>query len=357
VKIAFGGGGTGGHVVPALAIANQLKLKNHETIFIGNANSIEERLSLADGNSFHVIRVQKLYRSLSIRNILFPYLLLRAVLTARSILNREKPDAVFCTGGFVSGPVAIAALLLHIPLFCHESNSYPGLVTRVLSKHFMCIYISFEASRKYLRNSRCQNFGIPIQAPQSSAFKLSSIGLDELKPIVMISGGSQGSFAINEAIDAALPELLEKGYQVLWQTGKATYHRFADKHPAVKGLYIFGFSPDLAQMLKHVDIAITRAGAMTIAELEENRIPSILIPLPGAAENHQYYNAIEQQDKGVAFLLEQKYLNSNSLLESLDTLAGSLDDYKAKLCSLPSNEAASKITNDLLGQIQDRDKQ
>lgn len=356
MKIAFGGGGTGGHVVPALAIATQLKLQNHETIFIGNANSIEERLSRADGNTFHVIRVQKLYRSLSIRHILFPYLLLRAIIAARSILIREKPDAVFCTGGFVSGPVAIAALMLHLPLFCHESNSYPGLVTRVLSKHFKCIYISFEASRKYLSHSRLQNFGIPIQTSKSSSFNLSSIGLDEEKPIIMISGGSQGSLAINEAVDAALPDLLNQGYQVIWQTGKATYNRFADRHPAEKGLYIFGFSPDLAQMLKHVDIAITRAGAMTIAELEENRIPSILIPLPSAAENHQYYNALEQQEKGVALLLEQSNLSPTSLLDSLDMVSRSLDEYKAKLCCLPINQAASKITNDLLEQIQSEGK-
>lgn len=351
MKIAFGGGGTGGHIVPALAVAKEVSQQGHYVYFIGNADSIESRLADADGYPFRNIKVKKLYRSLNPQNLLFPYYLVSAVITAVKILKQEGTDAVFCTGGFVSGPVSIAALLFRIPLFCHESNSYPGLVTRTLSRYYKRIYISFETSRKYLPSAKLSNFGIPIKLPQSDSFTPESIGLNKSKSILMISGGSQGSLAINQAVDLALPELLNRGYQVVWQTGSTTYDTFADKHHSVPGLHLFAFSPDLPRMLKFVDIAITRAGAMTIAELEENRIPAILIPLPSAAENHQYYNALEQQEKGVAFLLEQSHLNSSSLLDSLDIVACNLDDYKVKLNSIPPNQAALNISRDFLEQI------
>lgn len=351
MKIAFGGGGTGGHIMPAIALADELSGRGHKCFFIGNSASIEYRLSTEKGYPFHQIKVQKLYRSFSSNNLLFPYLLIRSIFQARKILQKEAPDAVFCTGGFISGPVALAASWLRIPLFFHESNSFPGLVTRAMKTRITQIYVAFETSRKHLPGARIKNFGIPVKPQSTLPYDLSQIDLDSQIPTLLVTGGSQGSLAINNAVDAAVPAILERGFQLIWQTGNVTYQRFAPKYKGQKGLHLFAFSPDLARMLSKTDIAITRAGAMTIAELEENRVPAILIPLPSAAENHQFYNAREQQDKGVAYLLEQSHLNPGSLLESLDEVSRNLESYRQKLSNIPANSAAQQIVDDLLTNL------
>ncbi|MDD2229077.1 MAG: undecaprenyldiphospho-muramoylpentapeptide beta-N-acetylglucosaminyltransferase [Candidatus Cloacimonetes bacterium] len=348
MKIAFGGGGTGGHIVPALAIAECLKQLGHEALFIGNRNSIEERLVRAENYQFQAIKVQKLYRSFSFRNLLFPFYLVGSIISSCRILKHENPDAVFVTGGFVAGPVALSAIILRIPVYGHESNSYPGLVTRTLAKYFRHIYISFESSRKYLPQAKLSNFGIPLKSGSESSFLAESIGLVADKPIIIVSGGSQGSLAINNAIESIIPDLINKGYQLIWQTGRTTYNKFADKFKPFSGLYLFDFSPDYINMLSVAKLAITRAGAMTIAELEENRVPSILIPLPSAAENHQYFNALEQQEKGVSLLLEQFKLTPETLINAIEIVVSNVSEYKAKLEGLPQNQATQKITNDLL---------
>lgn len=354
MRIAFGGGGTGGHVVPALAIALQLRAMGHDAFFIGNSASIEERLSKAEGFAFFTIKVKKLYRAGILQNILFPYYLFNSIITSIRILKKQRPDAVFCTGGFVSGPVAIASLLLHIPLFGHESNSYPGLVTRALARFFTCIFISFDASRKYLSHAKISNHGIPILPKKSGSFNLDTVGLDAGKSIILVSGGSQGSLAINKAVDMALEQIIGLGYQVIWQTGKHSFNQFSHKYDTLNGLYMFDFSPMLPVMLDHVRIAITRAGALTIAELEEKHIPAILIPLPTAAENHQFHNAVAQKEKGVAYLLEQNKLDSNALVNAIQHIDTNYELYQSAFKLLPPNNAASDIASDIIKTLQTR---
>jgi len=351
MKFAFGGGGTGGHVIPALALADELAAKGYSVLFIGNANSIEERLSTNEAYPFYRIKVQKLYRGLKLSNLALPAMLIKAIAQARSILLRESPDAVICTGGFVSGPVVLAAVLLRIPLFCHESNSYPGLVTRTMARFVTRIYISFEASRKYLHKASLVNLGIPIRLKTTTDFGFADMGLETSKPTILVTGGSQGSLAINRVVDLTLEQLIQKGYQVIWQTGRNTYSEFMQKHRNTPGLYIFDFSPHLTSMLSLADIAITRAGAMTIAELEVYKTPAILIPLPTAAENHQFHNAVEQQNKGVAKLLKQAELTPQTLIEAVEAVEANLQKYKDNLNKLPINNAAMLIAEDILAAL------
>ncbi|MDD4277375.1 MAG: undecaprenyldiphospho-muramoylpentapeptide beta-N-acetylglucosaminyltransferase [Candidatus Cloacimonetes bacterium] len=347
MRFAFGAGGTGGHIIPALALADELSLQGHECIFIGNKNSMEERLALAHKYTFLTIKVQKLYRKLSPRNLLFPYLLAGSILESRRHLSSNKIDGVFTTGGFVAGPVALAAISLKIPCFLHESNSYPGLTTRYLAKYLSRLYISFEDTRKYLKKGELRNFGIPILKQSGSrAFDLSEIAFEKGKKTLLITGGSQGSLAINSVIASVITVLLEDGWQILWQTGRNTYAEFYPLNKDRKGLYIFDFHPRLAAMMQISDLAITRAGAMTIAELEDARLPAILIPLPTAADNHQYYNALAQKNKGVAELLVQSELGAQTLLALVKSL--SLENMKEKLDTLPDNTAVKDIVQDIL---------
>lgn len=351
MKFVFGGGGTGGHVIPALALADELRSRGHHCSFIGNKDSMEDRLCASNGYPISYIKVQKLYRSLSPENLLFPWYLGSSILKARAVLRHEKPAAVICTGGFVAGPVAIASSILGVPLFFHESNSYPGLVTRYMAKQINRIFISFEATRSYLKNASLALHGIPIKATDNTPYSYESLGLSDNVPTILVSGGSQGALAINKAIDTAVPEILSAGYQLLWQTGKASYQNFASKYQATKEIHIFGFSPDLPRMLAKATLAITRAGAMTIAELEEFKVPAILIPLPTAAENHQFFNAREQQAKGVAILLPQSDLNTNSLMNAIKMIMVDSDKYRHQLSLIPPNRAASTIIDSILAYL------
>ena len=351
MKFVFGGGGTGGHVVPALALANELQARGHQCSFIGNANSVEQRLCKENGYHIDFIRVQKLYRSLKASNLLFPYYLVRSMLTSVSLLKRIKPHAVICTGGFVSGPVAIATALLRLPLFFHENNSYPGLVTRFMHKRIDTIFTSFPGTQMHLPHAHTECLGIPLLSKPRHEFDMNNIGLDRVLPTILVSGGSQGSMAINSVIDEALPEIIALGFQVIWQTGAYSYQKYALKHSSTPGVHLFAFSPLLPAMMAKAAFAITRAGAMTIAELEQNRIPAIMIPLPTAAENHQYYNAQEQQRKGAALVLPQNRLNKSSLMAAIISMKTESQLMRERMQNLPPNNASREIVNSLLAYL------
>lgn len=353
MRFVFGAGGTGGHVVPAIALAQELKQRGHECIFIGNKGSIEERFANSAGFPFNIIRVQKLYRKISLDNLVFPYHLLHSIIKCRKILRDVQADAVITTGGFVAGPVAIAGLINQLPCYLHESNSYPGLTTRCLARYHTCVFVSFEQTRLYLQNAKLTNHGIPLMKnSESSSIKHEDLGLEPSLKTILITGGSQGSLAINKVISSILKQLLDSGWQVIWQTGGTTYQEFTKIHNGTPGLFMFDFHPGLKQMMNLADLAITRAGAMTIAELEATQLPAILIPLPTAAENHQYFNAIAQQQKGCASLLKQSDLNSSTLLSTIEAL--DLASMKQKLMALPPNHVTGLIIDDILNLTRSR---
>jgi UDP-N-acetylglucosamine--N-acetylmuramyl-(pentapeptide) pyrophosphoryl-undecaprenol N-acetylglucosamine transferase len=347
VRFAFGAGGTGGHIIPAIALADELTTRGHECIFIGNHQSMEERLAAESDYAFYPIQVQKLYRKLSYSNLLFPYHLVKSIAQSRRILLVEEIDGVITTGGFVAGPVSIAAIRLNIPCFLHESNSYPGLTTRFLAKKLTSLYISFDETRKYLKRAELKNFGIPIKnRDRVQDFRLEDVGLESGEKTLLVSGGSQGSMAINRVISDSIPMLKKAGWQMLWQTGKLGFEQFDARHKAEPGVHIFAFSSLLPAMMQVADLAITRAGAMTIAELEAATLPAILIPLPTAAENHQYHNALAQTKKQVARLMTQDQLSPRNLLHVMANM--NIPALKNELIKLPENQATQYIVSDIL---------
>jgi len=246
--------------------------------------------------------------------------------------------------------VAIAAIVTRIPLYFHESNSYPGLTTRWLARFTNITFTSFAKTSSYLPKAKTLQLGIPLLLNKDlqEEFSPTETGLQPDKPVILITGGSQGSQAINAAVDAALDSLLEKGYQVIWQTGKSGYDNYGERHGKKPGLHVFSFSSRLKEFYRCARIAVTRAGAMTIAELEQNRLPAILIPLPTAADNHQHHNAAEQSKKGVALLLRQSELNQASLMAAIDTLESNYDSYIEKLHNIPANTATQDIVKAIL---------
>ena len=302
------------------------------------------------GLTFLPVYVQKLYRKLTMAHFSFPYHLIKSTLTACKYIRQFKPDLVFCTGGFVSGPVAIAAIITKTPLYFHESNSFPGITIRLLGRYAQKIFTASDSVARFFPTHKTIKVGIPINAAitTSHPFDPTAFGMSETAPKLLIVGGSQGSLAINKAVDSILPDLLRDGYEVFWQTGNGSFELYSQKYSKAKGVFIFGFSQDLPTFYQNSTMAIARAGAMTISELEAVRLPAILIPLPSSAENHQLHNAVEQNTKGLALLLEQKSLTPTSLRESINLIIDNHQEYLNRLNSLPENTSVAQILSILL---------
>lgn len=353
MRFILGGGGTGGHIYPAIAIAEELKRRGHDVMFIGNRDSMESRLVPASGFVFKAINVQKLYRKVTWLHVKFPFLFLGSLLKSLSIMRAFRADAVICTGGFVSGPIALAAAMKSRPLYFWDGNSYPGLTTRLFSRYIKAVFVAFDSTAKYLRHTDAVNYWIPVRdeflTPHPRDHQ--AMGLSPDKPIIFVTGGSQGSKAINEAVAGSVSGILGSGYQLIWQTGKAQAEHYQKQFSGMQGIYIFGFDPDIPGIMQISRMAITRSGAMTLAELQAAKLPAILIPLPTAAENHQYYNALDQEKKGVAHLLEQSSLSPVKLMESIRKVEKEYLNYKKALEAIPLVNVAGAITDYVMKDI------
>lgn len=348
----IGGGGTGGHIFPAIAIAGELQSRGHNVSYIGNRDSLEQDLISRQGIAFHPINVQKLYRKLTLKHFKFPLLLVKSVLDCVKVIRQARVSAVICTGGYVSGPIAISALLLRKPLYFWDGNSYPGLTTRVLARRMKAVFVAFESTQSRLRGANAINTWIPVrdEFSRKQFWDPAKYGLNGARPLILLTGGSQGSLALNRAFDEIVPVLLQEGYEILWQTGKSQLKLYQKKYAGCKGVYTFDFSNEMPALFQNAALAITRAGAMTIAELQAAGLPAILIPLPTAAENHQYYNALEQDRKGVAKLLQQRDLSPESLLDLIHLMMKNKAEFLGRLHAIPGNQAAAEITDYILRQ-------
>ena len=354
MKLIIGAGGTGGHIIPAIAVALQMAEMKWEVTFIGNSDSMEESLVQKYKFKFLPIKVQKIYRKLTLEHIKFPVLFIRSFLQCLSYMTKIKPDAVFCTGSFVSGPVALAAVLKKIPLYFQDGNSYPGLTTRLMKKYSAHVFISSKTAERFLSNASCLLTGNPIlkySKIDKNTIKWGSFNLSANSRKLFIVGGSQGSVLINQAIGDSLDSILEMGIEVIWQTGKAHKSQILNKYCNKQGVHIFDFTDNMSQYYQMSDFAIARAGALSIAELEEHKIPTIFIPLPTAAGNHQYKNAVAQRDKGVGVLLEQQHLSAKTLLDSISKITANLSSYQDKLAQQPENQATTIIADTINREV------
>ena len=320
MKILVAAGGTGGHIIPALAIVSELQEKNCRIFFVGNKNSLEEELVQRSGISFESIDVQKFYRKFTLKHLKFPFKLINSIMISKRIINDFKPDAFLGTGGFVSGPVGYAAHLKRIPIFLQEQNSYPGATNRMLAKHAEKIFLGNKGAKKYFRDNKILFSGNPVNSDiigEKEKINFEKYGLKKDSPKLFLYGGSQGSLILNNNLLNIIDDLLSEGIEIIWQAGKHSFQKMKREVNNKKGVYIFDFSNEMGKIYNSVDFAIARAGALSLAELETKRIPSILVPLPSAAGNHQYHNAQELVEKKIAFLLEQKDLNPENLKEKI----------------------------------------
>ncbi len=325
VKILFAGGGTGGHLYPAIAIANRLTelLKNRtalEIAFVGTKRGLEYRIREELGYPLHLINMRGISRSLAMINLLVPFIVVLALLQSARLLKKFRPDLVVGTGGYVSWPVLKMAATLGILTVLQEQNSYPGIATRSGARKARRIYLGFEDAKKFIAdNSHAMVTGNPVRSEIGHGSRqkvMEQFKLDKNKKTILVLGGSQGARAINNAVIKSLETKRWAGdAQLLWQVGKRDYTDVNDKVSKLHwdGAH-FPFANNMPDVYAAADLVIARAGALTLAELIKCGLPSILIPFPFAAGGHQKKNAESLSLRKAAIIIDEKNLNEVDLL-------------------------------------------
>lgn len=327
MRIILTGGGTGGHIYPALALAKQIK-EHHEDaeiLYIGSGKGLEADIVPKAGISFEPIEVSGFKRSLSIENIKTIYLFLKSVSLSKKIIRDFRADAVIGTGGYVCGPVVYAAAKLGIPTLIHEQNVIPGLTNKFLSRYVSRVAVSFSGSARFFPKHKVTVTGNPRATEVAKANPesgRSSLSLPSSKKIVLVVGGSRGARAINEAFLQAIPRL-EKSSDLyfVYVTGDVHYEdvknglESMEKKP--ENISVYPFIYNMPEVLAATHLIINRAGASFLAEITSLGIPSILIPSPYVTNNHQEKNARWLEEYGASVVLLEHELNAESLAEAI----------------------------------------
>jgi UDP-N-acetylglucosamine--N-acetylmuramyl-(pentapeptide) pyrophosphoryl-undecaprenol N-acetylglucosamine transferase len=319
MRAILAGGGTGGHVIPALAIANELKKSyGAEVLFIGTARGIENRLVPAAGYALQLVRVGALKNVSLMTRAKTAFDLPRAVWDASRMLNEFAPDVVIGVGGYASGPAMLAAVVKHIPTLAFEPNVVPGFANRVVARFVSGAAVHFEETAKYFRHAEVT--GVPVR---QAFFEIPA--KHGGTPTLLVFGGSQGAHAINEAMMRCLPELRRQapGMHIIHQTGERDYN---DALAAYKSLSesaeVFKFIEDMPAAFARADLVVCRSGASTVAEITAAGKPAIFVPFPRAADDHQRVNAEALARVGAAVVVEESKLEGVWLAETVAALLG-----------------------------------
>ena len=319
MKVLFAGGGTGGHLIPALALADALRAErpDAEAVFVGAQRGIEAQVLPRHSYRYHLLPLEPIYRRAWWRNLRWPVAGVRAWRAVGRVLDAERPVVVVGTGGYASAPVVWRAQRRGVPTALQEQNAFPGIATRLLAHGARQVHLGFPEARAHLRpGSRTAVFdlGNPIRLPTPGLREpaLAEFGLDPARRTVLVFGGSQGARALNQAVAAALASGTLGGVNVLWGTGAS--HAAAYAGCAVPGhVAVYGFFDPMATAYRAADLVVSRAGAMTTAELCAWGKPCVLVPLPTAAADHQTHNARTLVAAGAAVHLPERDLTGEVL--------------------------------------------
>jgi UDP-N-acetylglucosamine--N-acetylmuramyl-(pentapeptide) pyrophosphoryl-undecaprenol N-acetylglucosamine transferase len=331
VNILLSGGGTGGHIYPAIAIANELRSRHPEAkfLFVGANGRMEMEKVPPLGYEIKGLNISGLQRRLTLKNLSFPFKLIQSLLAAGKILKNFKPSVVIGTGGYASGPTLYMASLRNIPSLIQEQNSYPGITNRLLAKRAEKICVAYDGLDKYFPADKLIKTGNPVRQDLldiSSKKKeaLQHFRLDPSKKTLAVIGGSLGAKVINETVGGHLNELLDMDLQVLWQTGKLYYDRFRAEGEK-EGVHVKEYIQRMDLLYASADIIVSRAGAGTISELCIVGKPVIFIPSPNVAEDHQTKNATSVTDKDAAVMIRESELEN-----FMPVLRGLINDKKQR---------------------------
>lgn len=348
MRVLLAGGGTAGHINPAISIADTIKSKEKgsEFLFVGTKSGMESKLVPNSGYEIEFIEVSGFKRSLSFKNAVAVLKAAKACLKCRKIIKNFKPDVVIGTGGYVSGPLLYTASLLKIPTLIHEQNVFAGMTSKMLSDKVDTVCISFEESRnRFGKAKKVVLTGNPIRQElfdleYSQARK--RLNIDE-KPFVVAFGGSLGATRLNESMVSYIKSVDEGKYNILLATGEREYDAVIKSLGGLRkdGVKIVKYIYNMNEVMQAADLLVCRAGAITVSEINALGKPSVLIPSPNVTDNHQFFNAKALADKGAAILIEEKDLNEKVFI---NTLNGVLDN-KKKLGEMGSLSKKMGICN------------
>ncbi|MFT4153940.1 undecaprenyldiphospho-muramoylpentapeptide beta-N-acetylglucosaminyltransferase [Parafilimonas sp.] len=338
LRFIIAGGGTGGHIFPAIAIANAIKELQPaaEFLFVGAKGKMEMEKVPQAGYKIKGLTIAGFDRGSLLKNIWLPFKLIKSFFQVRKILNGFKPDAVIGVGGYSSFPVLRSAQAKGIPTFIHESNSFAGRSNILLGRHATKIFVASDGMDKFFPAEKIEITGNPVRKSitESNVSKeeaLRFFGLSKDKPVVLVFGGSLGARSINEVIAQHLPDFGPLGLQVIWQTGKTTAGQYLERAKPLPNVWANDFINEMDKAYAAADIVVSRSGAMAVAELCVAGKPVIFVPFPFAAEDHQTVNAKYLVERNAALMVKD-------------------DMVKAKLFGGITNLAKNKARQEALSQ-------
>lgn len=353
-KFLFAAGGTGGHLYPAIAVAEEVKRMspNSKILFVGTKKKLESRVVPELGFDFRTIWISGFSRKFKLENILFPIKLIVALFQSFMINVVYKPTVAIGAGAYVAGPIIWMSSLFRSKVVLMEQNSYPGITNRMLANKADSIHLSFVDSKKYFTdNEKLKLSGNPVRNSLELIDKqeaVEKLNLDSSKKILLVLGGSLGAKSINNAISKVLPNLVENNIQVLWQTGELYFDTY--KKLETKNIKIMPFIADMKLVYSACDLVVARAGATTIAEVAYLGLPVVFVPSTNVAANHQYKNAKSIVDSDSGILIEDSKLSE----KLCDTIINSINNnellhkLRQNIKQFAKPNAARDIANDVL---------
>jgi UDP-N-acetylglucosamine--N-acetylmuramyl-(pentapeptide) pyrophosphoryl-undecaprenol N-acetylglucosamine transferase len=355
LKFILSGGGTGGHIYPAIAIANELKSRfpDSEFLFVGAQDKMEMQKVPQAGYEINGLWIAGLQRKLTLQNAMFPLKLVNSLWKSRKIIKNFKPDVVIGTGGFASGPLLQMANSLNIPTVIQEQNSYPGITNKLLSKKANAICVAYENLERFFPSEKIVFTGNPVRQDLLDVENkrnegISHFNLDANKKTLLILGGSLGARRVNQLIAKELDFLLASGLQVYWQCGKLYFEEY--KHFNEKeNVQVVAFIDRMDLIYAAADFVISRAGASSVSELCLVGKPTIFIPSPNVAEDHQTKNAKAIVDKKGAILLKENELDEK--FETVFTDLISNENLQIELSKNIKQLAKPNATKDIVEEI------
>jgi len=358
-KIIISGGGTGGHIFPAVSIANEIcrRFPDAEILFIGAEDRMEMERVPAAGYKIVGLSISGFNRQRIFKNFGVAIKLMKSLRMAKKIIREFKPDIAIGVGGYASGPTLWKASSLKIPILIQEQNSYAGVTNKLLGKRASKICVAYRGMEKFFPEERIVMTGNPVRKDLENISSknpeaIDYFGLDINKPVLLIVGGSLGARTINQGVRKGLKQLIDAGIQVIWQTGKHYYSSIKDELKDVnyEGFWFSDFISRMDYAYAAADLVVSRAGAGTISELCLLKKPSILIPSPNVAEDHQTKNACALSDSGAAVFIPDNMVDEKLIISAIELLSDKekLKNLSEQIALFAQHNSAERIVDEMV---------
>lgn len=357
-RIIVSGGGTGGHIFPAIAIADALKQSGiaEDILFVGAQGRMEMEKVPAAGYAIEGLEIAGIQRSLTLKNLKVPFKIVKSLLRARKIIKKFKPDIAIGVGGYASGPMLFAAASQGVPTVIQEQNSYPGVTNKILSKKAQKIFVAYSGMESFFPKDKIIHTGNPVRSVIANSLPSKEesceyFGLDPKKLVVLSFGGSLGALTLNDSIEQSLSQFAEKDIQLIWQTGSYYHKNIHDKweNSTPNGVKIVEFLQNMHYAYGAADLIISRAGALSISELCIVGKPTILVPSPNVSEDHQTKNAMALVEKQAAIYVKDSEARNTLGQVIFDTLKDTqlLDSLSKNIKALAKPTATESIVESI----------